>query len=499
MKDGAEPCHRRFCENFRRRGYPVSTMVMKVPAEFKALFEAMRDLVKGVARERKALPPGTAPVAYGDVERRIAEQAAAVERAAHLAILADLACDEPVVEIDGRPHRRVLFEEGTYYLQAGPVSMARWLYREVGVRNGPVVDPIRQRTGAVEDGWLPATAEAMAFEVQRGPAREAEASSRKLGRLPYSKSSFDRVAHAVAQLYSLKASEIDARCNEVMDISPKARSLSVSIDRVSMPVEKPLPRPVGRPRRGAPKRPVEVVYVMAFCGTVTLHDEEGRALHTIRYGRMPEPAGGQDVVAALAADVRGILARRPDLQVALLCDGAHELWNLLEADLRGDKLGRTVHQVVDFWHVLEKLGKAAKVLCPTESEASSLMARWAIRLKNSKHAVGQILRELRESRAEDVQVGDAKPVHDAITYLTNHGDRMHYSYFRCLGLPIGSGNVEATCKSLVEVRMKRGGARWKEETAQDILHLRALALSDRWDHALMHALSPVGRPTKVAA
>ena len=52
-----------------------------------------------------------------------------------------------------------------------------------------------------------------------------------------------------------------------------------------------------------------------------------------------------------------------------------------------------------------------------------------------------------------------------------------------LASPARGLHDEATCKSLVTVRMKRPGARWKHTTGDEVMQLRALQLSDRWGSA----------------
>jgi hypothetical protein len=335
----------------------------------------------------------------------------------------------------------------------------------------------------------------MTHLVQQGTSREAEQTAHRLGILPYSRSSFEQVAHVVGEMYVSQHQQIEVQLVESFQIPKGTHSISVSIDRVSMPMEEPRPKPVGRPPKDAPKHPISRVFRMAYCGTVTLHDAKGEAIHTIRYGCMPE-GDEQALVMGMADDVMRMLKRRPELKVVLLADGSHENWRLLEAEFDEGTFGR-VQLLIDLYHLLEKLGAAAKVLSPHGTE--QLMKKWKLRLLNASTGAAEILEELRQSGKEHVREGEEQPVHDAITYLQNHGNRTDYATARRKGLPVGSGNVEATCKSLVEVRMKRPGARWKTDTGEHILHLRALSLSDRWDQAMDITLRPASIRAKVAA
>lgn len=59
-----------------------------------------------------------------------------------------------------------------------------------------------------------------------------------------------------------------------------------------------------------------------------------------------------------------------------------------------------------------------------------------------------------------------KAKHTLITYLTNNRERIDYPRYRDLGLPCGSGEVEAQCKALVQARCKQPGMRWGRSGAR---------------------------------
>jgi hypothetical protein len=472
--------------------------MLEIPTALKPMLEPLRKLVSAVQRQVERSQAGSRDVKYEGFEETLSGAVALVERSAHEVTLSALDVDAPKILINGQLHTRVLRDAATFMSQPGEVRVTRSLYRRAGDRNGPTVDIVAVRAGAIDGVWLPGAARDMAYLLAQGTSREAVATAREMGRLPYSRSSFDRVGHAVGEKFVAQHQQVEEALIESWCIPDGARSLSVSLDRVSIPMEEPRPRPPGRPCKGAAKRPISRVYRMAYCGTVTVHDEDGAAIHTIRYGTMPEGDPGA-LCEGMASDVLAMLRKRPGLPIMRLCDGAPEMWKLLDRAFDGETFAEIdMSQLIDFWHVVEKLSAAASVIGGKHA-AGEVLARWKLALLNRCCAREKILDELVASGKDDIYVSDERPVHDAITYLTNNATRMDYASARRSHLPIGSGNVEATCKSLVAVRMKRPGARWKTDSGEHIIHLRALALSDRWTEAMDITLRPGRTHVRVAA
>ena len=148
-------------------------------------------------------------------------------------------------------------------------------------------------------------------------------------------------------------------------------------------------------------------------------------------------------------------------------------------------------QIIDWWHVVEKLWAAAAVLCDHDPH---LTARW---MKSQKthlwHSqLRPILRVIRLACPRGQPLPD--PVRAAVSYLFHHRHRMRYQHFRQAGYPIGSGTVESACKLVMQERMKQAGMRWSRDGAQAMLALRSALLSDRWDETWF-SLPPYPKPT----
>jgi hypothetical protein len=466
------------------------SIVIPVAEELKFLVPVMMEVLAQVGQimTRTTGPRGGHSVDYSQVECLVAEQVANLERTVHQGLLQSLDMDAPGLLIRGKTYQRVGRNDGIYYTMAGPCQVARTVYQEEGQLNGPLVDSVSLRAGVILEGWLPQTAAAMAHQVQMNTAREAQKAAEQTYRLPYSDSSFERVAHAVGALYHRNELDVEQKLIEQYQVPSTATGVSVSLDRVSVPMEEPHPtNPTAITR----------VFRMSFCGTVTVHNREGKALHTIRYGRMPQ-GDAMGLVEAMASDVDVMRQQRPDLLVTSLADGAADVWELLDSQINQQELNTKVVRLIDLWHLVEKLGKAARVI-HGEERSDSIITRWKLELLNESTAAEQILAELHASGDREVRVGDTRPVHEAITYLENHHDQMDYATARQQGRPVGSGAVEATCKSLFEIRMKRPGARWKRGPGEDIVRLRALALSDRWQPAMRLVLAPLRTAVQRAA
>ncbi len=161
--------------------------------------------------------------------------------------------------------------------------------------------------------------------------------------------------------------------------------------------------------------------------------------------------------------------------VVLLGDGADWIWHYGKTFLGVP--GVKLVEILDIYHALEHLAVVANAVF---GQGSLQAKQWLEPLKKDLETTGPgpILTALAALKPGDADATDE--VRKAIGYFTEHAGRMDYPRFRDLGLPIGSGAIESTCKTLIERREKGAGMRWSESGAQAVASLRAVYRSGRW-------------------
>lgn len=163
---------------------------------------------------------------------------------------------------------------------------------------------------------------------------------------------------------------------------------------------------------------------------------------------------------------------------------------LIDGDAGLAKMGRLCFpgaiQIVDFFHALEHAGKVLVALLGRKEhpDYKPRLGGWAKRLL--KDQVEKLIAEIRQEGADKPQ---AQAVEKELGYFINNVARMQYGTFRRRGFFIGSGVIEAGCKTIIGARCKQSGMFWGEPGAQNILALRSIHASRRLDEFWKHRLN----------
>jgi len=157
-------------------------------------------------------------------------------------------------------------------------------------------------------------------------------------------------------------------------------------------------------------------------------------------------------------------------QVVFLSDGALWLENL-RSRMFPDSIG-----IVDFYHASQHLYKLVDALCFYSKQKKNAFFEKCyglLELGEIDQMADLIVRKSIGSNRESAE--------KQLAYFIGNKDKMRYGLFRAAGLFVGSGVIEAGCKTIVENRLNRSGMRWTKKNAANVIALRCAIYSGAYD------------------
>jgi hypothetical protein len=158
-------------------------------------------------------------------------------------------------------------------------------------------------------------------------------------------------------------------------------------------------------------------------------------------------------------------------QFTIIGDGAAWIWNIASSKFP------EATQIVDLFHAREHLHDLARSL---EFMLGDSKDEWlAARLQDLDYGyIDGIAAAARKYPLAGVKKDE---MDTALGYFENNAPRTRYHWFRQCGLFVGSGVVEASCKTLISQRLKQSGMHWTVNGADAIIALRCRQASSTWE------------------
>jgi hypothetical protein len=152
---------------------------------------------------------------------------------------------------------------------------------------------------------------------------------------------------------------------------------------------------------------------------------------------------------------------------ALISDGAKWI---------GDDFSKfypKIIQILDYYHLKEHFFDTAKILFGELNTAQN--KAWVDQHVEFcfQNKIAELILKLQNQMQEQNDEMNKESLRKLLDYIKNNKHRITYGKFKELGLPIGSGKVEATVKKSTNSRIKSGSIKWRLRNAQSVLTLRS--------------------------
>ncbi len=367
----------------------------------------------------------------------------------------------------------------------GWVSVARRLYQTDA---GDVsVVPLDEKWDMRGETLTPVVREAVHFISGHNTPQVAQVLLSKCALFTPSRTAILHANEGFGTVWKRHGDAILAKAREKETVPAHTHAVVVSLDGVNVLMnEKGKKR--GRKRHRPSENPSEETttsYQNAMVGSVSLYrppekEEEGPQRLASRYvARMPQEEFA-DFKAALNAEVAATFSKLPArCRKIVIVDGSRALWNHVKAN----PLYKRCLFLVDFWHATEYLAKAAEAAYGEKTyDGQGWFRKWKEALLMEPGAAKRALRAMNYLlKSRNPKGKSKKDLLAAMRFFRNNLKRMKYAGFHHRNLPVGSGVVEAACKSIVKARMCQSGMRWTKEGGETILSIRTLIKSNRWE------------------
>jgi len=154
-------------------------------------------------------------------------------------------------------------------------------------------------------------------------------------------------------------------------------------------------------------------------------------------------------------------------------DGAEWIWNLAALHFPG------AIPIVDLYHARQHLWEVARALYPNQAVQQKAWMKIHQKRLLEKGKIEKLVDVLRSLPSRNPEVREK--LRTEADYFERNAERMRYPQFRRQHLFVGSGVIEAGCKTVIASRLKQSGMFWTVRGANAILALRRCHLNGRFE------------------